>query len=214
MGSQIVFPKNVHASEFAFSNVIKNKAGGAMVFVNYGNQRKFILQTPLLGVPFGLSEYTPDNGPVKYSIDGSFNGYIDDPKIKQFHEAIQSIDNMMIDKGVENSVAWFGKAMSREVVENLYRPLIKASKFPDKYAPTIKFKIRSRGEHLDVEAYTPDRDRFDLHTMTPGTKVKLLVELAPVWFVNKQFGLTFNIVQAEVHPLEKLTGWSFQEDDE
>jgi predicted RNA methylase len=117
MTSNIVLCKNIDFSAFAFSNVIKNKQGGSMVYLNYSDKPKFIIQTPIMNVPFGLSEFTPDNGPVKYSLDCSFNGHENDTKIKQFYDNVKKIDNMMIEKAVENSASWFGKTMSREVVE-------------------------------------------------------------------------------------------------
>ena len=96
-----------------------------MVYMNYGDKNKFIIQTPMMSVPFGLSEFVSDNGgPIKYSIDCSFNGYSNDNKLMSFYELIKSLDELMIVKGVENSSIWFNKQMSTEVVENLYRPLI------------------------------------------------------------------------------------------
>lgn len=200
----------------------KNRAGGNMVSLLYNNNRRIVVQTPMLFAPFGLSEYVPENnaGPVKYSVDLSFKGHDTDPKVKQFMDTIKSIDERMVSLAVDNSKTWFGKQMSKEIVEELYRPLIKESKQPEKYAPTMKLKIRpsrNSGEPFsDIQAFGSDKQPFDMKEFQAGTGIKCIIDFSPVWFVNKQFGLTLNLVQLEVKsmPAGKLQGFAFQSDDE
>lgn len=200
----------------------KNRAGGNQVSLLYNNNRRIVVQTPMLFAPFGLSEYVPENnaGPVKYSIDLSFKGYDTDPKTKQFMDTVRSIDERMVSLAVENSKTWFGKQMSKEIVEELYRPLVKESKQPDKYAPTMKLKIRpsrnSNDPFGDIQAFTSEKEPFNMKDFQSGTGVKCIIDFSPVWFVNKQFGLTLNLVQLEIKstPVGKLNGFAFQSDDD
>jgi len=124
----------------------------------------------------------------------------------------------MIALAVENSKAWFGKPMSKEIVEELYRPLMKESKMPEKYAPTMKIKIRPsrNGDSFNLQAFTSDKEPFDMKEFQPGTNVKCIVDFSPVWFVNKQFGLTLNLIQVEIVslPAGRLQGFAFQSDDD
>lgn len=198
----------------------KNRAGGNQVSLKYNDSKKIILQTPIVAVPFGLSEYTPENnaGPVKYSIDLSFKGADTNPKVDTFMCLMKKLDERMIDLAVENSKAWFNKQMSREIVEELYRPIVKPSKMPEKYAPTMKIKIRPsrNGEAFNMEAFTSDKKPFDMAEFQAGSTVKCIVDFSPVWFVNKQFGLTLNLMQMELVslPSGKLQGFAFQSDDD
>jgi hypothetical protein len=217
----VILYKNFDINSLSPSEVVKNKSGGNQVSLKYNEQKKIILQVPAMNAPFGLSEYVPDNksNPVKYSIDFSFRGHEDDPKICRYLNLMRNLDSYMIDMGVEHSKTWFGKEMSREVVGELYRPLVKESKQPEKYAPTIKMKIRTRQDNntLVVEAFNSvDRSSFDINDFQSGTNGKCIVDFAPIWFVNKQFGLTLTILQLEVCevPQNKLVGFSFQDDDE
>jgi hypothetical protein len=204
-----------HNANITCSNVQKNKAGGNFVHLNYEGYKKIIVQTPFLSVPFGLSEFTTDSGLIKYSTDVSFMNKMADTKIETFMNKMKSLDEFMIKLAVEHSVSWFGKKMSQEVVENLYRPILKESKDPEKYAPTMKLKIRNNDDKLQVESFDMQRNEFNLHSLIPGSKVRCIIELAPVWFVNKQFGLTFNIIQIQVDSPSRMVGWSFNpEDDE
>jgi len=214
----VILYKNFDASALTCGELTKNKAGGNQVALIYnGNRQRIVLQTPKLAAPFGVSEYVPDNniGPIKYSLDASFKGVDSDKRLAAFYETVRQIDDRMIDLAVENSLTWFGKKMSKEVVEELYRPLIKPSKQPDKYAPTIKFKIRNN-PNQSIEVFNTNRDRFDIREFQSGSTVKCIVDFAPVWFVNKQFGLTMTLIQLKVVslPVGKLQGFAFQDDSD
>ena len=211
----IMMYNNFDTSKLVCGVVNKNRAGGNQVPLLYDGKRGSIMfQTPVVTAPFGLSEYIPDNGAEpKYSIDVSFKGYEDNNKTGTFLNTIKSIDDHMVSMGVAHSLDWFGKTMSREVVEELYRPLVKESKQPEKYAPTLKCKIRSISK---VASFTKNREPFEITDLQPGSTVKTILEFAPVWFVNKQFGVTLSILQIEMNtpPVGKLTGFSFVDDED
>ena len=209
----ITLPKNLNAKQLNFSEVKKNAMGGNMVYISYNDSKKLMNQTPQIASPFGLSTYTDEKtGNVKYSIDVSFRGMDEDAKVKMFHDKMQSIDEQLIDIAVENSKEWFGKKMSREVVSELYKPIIKPSKEPEKYAPTMKIKIRNI---QTLEAYDDNRNAVVAEdTIVKGSKIRSILESASVWFVNKQFGLSWNMVQVQVSKPEKLSGYSMMEDSD
>lgn len=212
--------KNFDADNLVFGPTLKNKAGGNQVYVTYADKKKIYLQTPVMSAPFGLSEYAVEgSNTVKYSLDMSFKGHEEDPKIHTFMNAVRSIDEHMIRVGVERSKEWFGKPMSDAVVRELYRPLCKESKDPEKYAPTMKMKLRtslSNPNEFVCAAYH-QLEAFDIHEIKPGSKVRCILEFAPVWFVNKQFGVSPCVAQLDLVELPNnapLNGFSFEEDDE
>lgn len=214
--SSVILYKKFDASMLTCGELTKNKSGGNQVSLMYGgNRQRIVLQTPQLATPFGVSEYVPDNGPIKYSLDASFKGIDTDKRLAAFFKTINQIDERMIDLAVENSTTWFGKNMSKKVVEELYRPLIKPSKQPEKYAPTIKFKIRNDPSQ-SIEVFDTNRDHFDMREFQSGSTVKCIADFAPVWFVNKQFGLTMTLIQMEIvsPPIGRLQGFAFQEDSD
>jgi len=197
----------------------KNKLGGQSIPLRYKGESAYMIQSPVVSSPFGISEYTPDAGPTKYSIDLSFKGHEENPRTQKFMDMVAEIDRHLIDLAVVNSPTWFGKKMSKEVVEELYRPLIKPSKQPEKYAPTLKVKIRtSRADDskLDVHAVTCDNEPFDVANILPGTTMKAIVDIAPIWFVNKQFGTSLTLLAAEIHsvPTRHWDSFSFQNEDD
>lgn len=213
--ASVMMYKNFDATQMSCGLVNKNRAGGNQVPLLYnGNRGNILLQTPVMKAPFGLSEYMPENGgESKYSIDVSFNGYAEDSKIQTFLDVLRAVDEHMVNMGVEHSFEWFGKKMSREVVAELYRPLVKESKQPEKYAPVCKCKIRNVQK---VDAFTKNREPYSVSDLLPGSTIRCILEFAPIWFVNKQFGLTMNLLQLEFveAPVGKLEGFSFVDDDE
>lgn len=215
MAHQIIKSNKFDISQLSYDNVAKNKAGGNIVYLKYDNHKKIILQTPYMFAPFGISVFTDDStNTSKYSLDFSFKDKETDDKVASFYSTLESIDDFMIQHAVTNSKEWFGKKMSAEVVKELYRPLIKESKDPAKYASTIKYKIRSNGDKLNVEAFDDNKEVFDMDNFVAGSKARALIELTSIWFVNKQFGCTFTTLSLQVSKPEKLSGFSFQPDSD
>lgn len=219
MNSQPIMYSKFEPTSIVPQAAVKNKLGGQSIPLKYNGESSYMIQLPVVSVPFGISEYTPDAGPTKYSIELSFKGHEENPKIKKFMDMIEQIDKHMIELAVANSSTWFGKKMSKEVVEELYRPLIKPSKQPEKYAPTLKAKIRSSRtdeNKLDVHAVTTENTPFDMSTIIPGTTMKAIVDIAPIWFVNKQFGTTLTLLAAEIHhvPIRQWDTFAFQDDED
>ena len=212
----IVMYKEFEVKMLKNMNATKNKAGGTSVPILYNGMKNVKIQTPILSVPFGMSEYTPDNGAIKYSMDLSFKNHETDSKIRIFMDKMNEFDNHLIEMAVQNSPEWFGKQMSKEVVEELYRPLVKPSKQPDKYAPTLKLKVRVNNNEPVINAFDTNKQVFDMSQFTGGTEVKAIVDIAPIWFVNKQFGTTLTLLALEIHhvPSNRLTAFAFQDEDD
>ena len=214
--TMITLAKNFSASNLSCEDVKTNSLGGKVVYLKHNDQKKLTMQTPLVSAPFGLSTYTDEKtGITKYSIDMSFKGMDSDPKIQTFHDKMAELDNHILELAEKNSKEWLGKKMSKEVVEALYRPVVKQAKDPEKYAPTMKMKITNgRNGEMNVEAYDSTRNKMDMKELTQGSRIRCLIECSSIWFVNKQFGVSWRLVQVEVHKPDKISGFSFMEDSD
>ena len=221
--ASVIMYKNFGTIQLVPSSVFQMKdkngvLGRKMVFLQYGTSKTVLVQTPVMDVPFGVSEYTAENMPVKYSLDVSFQGYATDNKLKRFYDVVSELDEYLVQMGVKHSEEWFGKAHSEDMIREFYRPLINVGKDAAKYAPRIKMKIApSRDENeINVDAYTSDRQKFDMKEFQPGSKVKIIYELSPIWFIGKtQYGVSLKIVQMEVvKGPERLKSFAFQNDSD
>lgn len=130
-----------------FSALEKNKKGGKVIFIGIpdanGQRQRITLQTPPLALPFGVSPYTEaSTGEVQsYSLDVSYRGADANPKVAEFLAKMRELDDVLLDVAVENSKEWFGKKMSKEILSEFYRKLVKDSATPGQYPPVTKFKV-------------------------------------------------------------------------
>ena len=190
--------------ELKYGTMYKNKLGGQHCIVF----DKMFIQTPTMKMPFGLSEYIHDQGDIKYSIDLSFQDMDTNDRVHNMKTYLDTIDQNMIMMAEQNSQIWFGKQMSKDVISELYKPIVKESKQPEKYAPTFKLKIRNVNDVLVFQ----NKETVDIDTIKPGSYVRVIYEWSPVWFVNKQFGITAVAKQIDVCSTPYSTDLSFQED--
>ena len=218
MTSSICMIKNIDANQITFDPVRKNALGGNVVYLKHKDAPRLQIQTPAVAAPFGMSTFTDEKtGAVKYSLDISFRGMESEPKIQEFHDKMLSIDEMLIKEGVAHSKEWFGKKMSKEVIQEFYRPLVKPSKDPEKYAPTMKFKIpQGRDDSISVDCYNHEKQKVDImEALVPGMKIQGILECSSVWFVGKNmYGISWRLVQVKLHKSEKISGFSFLEDSD
>ena len=184
------------------------ESGAKQSYLNYNGGRLVLQSATNLSVPFGLSVYDK-SGPAEYSIDVSYRGHESNPEIKQFFDAMQSLDNFMIDQGVRNSRAWFKSELNREVVKAFYTPCVKFAKDkdgnPQPYPPTTKLKLRKINGDFETKFYDVKGNPYkgvpveDL--LVKGVQVTVLMECAGVWFAGSKFGLTWRAKQVVIHRL-------------
>jgi hypothetical protein len=223
MASSIVTCQTFEPSSLCFGPVEKNSLGGRFIPIvdKNGNKTKIMLQYPAMHLPFGISEYRdkPDGKAVSYSVDLSFRGYESKESVLMLFNKLNELDNHLIDVAYANSIAWFGKQKSRELLEDTYRRLTRADP-SGKYAPMTKAKIalsRASGKP-DVQVFDTDKTPITIPDVPRGSTVKILAELASVWFVGStSWGVTFRAIQILVTDKPaKTSGFAFvpEDDDE
>ena len=213
MSQHIIKFDQFSADTLQFSKVRKNKRGGKNLFVNADGKR-FYLQLPELRAPFGLSKFEDESTKnVSYNLDLSLDGYDEEGPNKELHDLLTSLDDKILDHVHEHSKELLGKEYNKDVLEALYKPMVRVSEKGD-YAPTLKLKIGHKDGVFIPEAYTTDRQKTDLSNVEKGTRCKTLVEIAMIWFIDNKFGPSVRLSQAMITPQAKLDGCAFQSDDE
>lgn len=210
------------ASKIVFEGLTKNKRGGKMIRMSYGkNSRGFIrIQTPPLYFPFGLSVFT-EEGTSKTSTTLECRMNEDDPKSKKFIEALSSLDDAIFNYCSENDIECFGKEMSAEVLrEEFFRPCVKPGKPKQdgsgSWPPLLRVKVATG--FADPEVFDADRKAVAWESEEKkykGYTCRLILQLQPVWFVNKMFGVSFRLGQMCIVDSPVSTGtYLFQDDDD
>ena len=210
MAHQTQLASTFNASSVVFGNLRKNKSGGKAVYLSNSNKNKLYLELPFMRAPFGLSTFVDEKTKnTSYSLDLSFDK--NDESLIKLQEIFKQLDEQVIRLVAANSVEWLGKSYNVNVIEQaLYKPLIRAGK--GEYASTIKLKIlmKDTGEFIP-EAYNMARERVNLNTIEKGQKVKCIIDLNQIWFIDNKFGITARLQQVLLEPSKKLPTFAFQE---
>lgn len=215
--ASLVLYSNFNPSNVRFGAVEKNRKGGKMINVfDASTNRPIVIQTPACHVPFGVSAYNDtSSGEIQsYSLDLSFRGADTDPRMATFAEKMGALDDIILDAATQNSEAWLGKQMSRELTAEFYRHLVKPSSDP-RWAPTLKTKIAmNRGEPAAI-IFDADKKPVTLADIPKGATVRAIIEIGSVWFVGKNFGVTLKVRQVIIvsKPSTILNTFGFIEDE-
>ena len=216
MSSPIVQSASFSTSKVSISQPKVLDSGGKLAYLNYGDARSLVMQTPSLPSPFGLNVFDK-NGPPKYSLDlalRGYNGTSPNPKVKAFYDALSSLDEFMIDQGVKNSKLWFKADMKREVVQAFYTPTVKFGRDKEgnqtPYPPNVKLQLRRTrdGAGFEAEFYDeksktnpnakPIKDVPVEEMLVKKVEVTALMQCTGVWFAGGKYGLSWKAVQVRL----------------
>jgi hypothetical protein len=222
MSSNTVLASTFNTQKLSFSQIRVLDSGGKQAYMNYDGGM-FVFQTPSCSLPYGMSAFDKA-GPVKYSVELSLRGYDEEgSKMEQFYEALESLDDWMIEQGVKNSKQWFKSELSRDVVKAFYTPMIRISKDkdgnPKPYPPTIKCSLRQKrdSQDFDVQCYDDKRQLYRgiplEELLVKGTQMTSLVQCTGIWFAGSKYGLSWKLVQSVISKLpQSARGFNFVDD--
>jgi hypothetical protein len=224
MASNVVIASNFNSQKISFSPLKVLDSGGKTAYVNYDGGM-FVFQTPSCALPYGMSAFDKA-GPVKYSVELSLRGYDEAAsKMQQFYEALQRLDDFMIEQGVRNSKQWFKAELSRDVIKAFYTPVIRLAKDkdgnPKPYPPTLKLNLKQRRDstEFDVVCYDDKRQQYRgiplEELLVKGAQVTSLIQCTGCWFAGSKYGLSWKLTQALLTSLpQNSRNFTFVDDGE
>jgi hypothetical protein len=222
----ILLPDQINPKELSFGAVKALGNGGKSISVSHNNH-PFIIQTPEMRCPFGMSRWDKTekdaNGTekpyYKYDLAIGFDGKETREVLNMFFNKMVDLDSKMIDAGMENSMNWLGKKISsREVTEELYTPMIRYSRDKNtgeintKYAPTFKVQIPFKDGKFTCEAYGGNNSEVDLSTMNlQGSRVISIIQCVGIWVVGKKYGCSWKVLQMKIMPKSNIPKFAFRQ---
>jgi len=210
MALQIQSASTFNASNVVFSTLRKNKSGGKAVYLNGAGGAKLYLEFPFMRAPFGLSTFTDEaTKKTSYSLDLSFDK---NESLLKLQETLKKLDDTVINIVAQNSQEWLGKKYNTSVIEQaLYKPLVRPGK--GDYASTMKLKIMcdTKTGAFVPEAYNFQRNLVPLDSVEKGQKVKCIVDLNQIWFIDNKFGISARLQQVLLEPSKKLPAFAFKD---
>lgn len=198
--------------------------GGKSVGIVNTQKKVLTLSTPLM-TTWGLGDY---EGNQKYEFSLQFpNEEYNSEDVGSFLTNLKMLEDKIKDDAVANSMQWFGKkTMSKEVIDALWSPMLKYSKFPKDHEnagefdygrpPRLQVKVPCYDGIWKSELYDDNSQRLfpnvseptstPLDFITKGSKLATLIQCGGIWFANGKFGVTWKLVQAVIKPRETLFG--------
>ena len=225
MSSTVVLSRTFATSNVTFSQIKVMDSGAKQAYVNYEGG-KFLFQTPALTIPYGMSTFDKA-GPIKYSIDLSLRGYDEaGSKTKEFYDAVNALDEYMIEQGVKNSKAWFKSDLKPDIVRAFYTPIVRWGKDKDgnvkPYPPTVKLSLKKNGESFDVKMFDgqvkPPTEYEGVPVedlLVKGAILRAVMQCTGIWFAGGKFGLSWKAAQIVMDKVpEGVRGYAFVDDAE
>jgi len=222
--SSVVSPSSFNASSVTFSPVKLLESGGKQAYLNYDN-RPLVMQVGSLETPFGLSVFDKIPGAApKYTVELNLRGHDDpvgNPKTASIFNALNSLDEYLIDTGVKNSRAWFKADLNRDMVRMLYTPTMKFAKDAEgnlkPYPPTLKVQLRQRDGKFETLVYDDKkRPLTDIpleDVLVKRSMLTVLIQCTGVWITGGKFGLSWKAVQIRADKIpDSIRGFAFLED--
>lgn len=221
-------PKNVDVSKLRYSEMRSLASGAKTVYVNYGSE-KLTIQSPVLSLPYGLSEPLIDAKEAakslavekekKYDLTVSFRGIDENPKVKLFHDKLKEIEAKIIDDAYTNRTSWLKDPdADKTFVSKLFSPIVKIDKDKEtgkvlgKYPPTFKAKVPydNKTDSFNFDCFDMDNNELDFHEIMnklKGAKAQLIVQLTGIWFAGGKYGCSWKIISAkfQLHQNSKIT---------
>ena len=235
MSGSIYRANTVDISKFTFGEQSANNYGGKSCRIKYDGQ-DFYIQTPRMRLPYGISIYEEKDkqnnptGKVKYGLDFSFAGYeLDsngnpaDPKVREFYDFIENMDELLMDQVTKNAKPWFGKdKCNRDIAEILTRKTPKWSKVKGtqeintKYPPSLKVKLGFWEDKFMCNCYdenkTPVTDL--VNAIVPRTEAIAILKLTGVNFALNAAGYAFQVSQLKIFRPTQMKSYAFIDDEE
>jgi hypothetical protein len=216
---QILQVAEWESSSLKFMPYKKNERGGGAVNIISSQMNKALrIETPLM-MTFGISDYVDEKTGES---DGRFNLTLNFPNDEYSNEDTTSLlekmkkfEEYLLDSAVTNSETWFGKKLTRELVEDRFFSVIKYRKNketggPDyEKPPAIKIRVPCYEGNWNIKLYdtnaqcvfpSSDSDVSPLDLVPKYSQIACVVQCGGLWFGGKGWGVTWRLNQAVVKP--------------
>lgn len=210
-----------------FQQPKKSKLGKDINLISTQLNSKLTLQTPLMKT-WGIADFVdPDTGVSSGRFNMSLNfpneGY-STKEADDFKNKLQTLQNLILEKGYENRLAWFGDDdMSMDVIKSKMYSMLKYPKIKDDKGqptkksdlskpPTLSLKVSNFDNVWRCEIYdmqknrlfpSDNKDQSPCDFVTKGSEVIAKINCGGIWTGDKAWGIKWNLILCFVKPSEQ-----------
>lgn len=231
-GPRILDWRKITDENLVFEEPRQNAHHGLTVGIKWrdpvtGSLHPILHQTPLMRIPFGITDKKGEYGrKIEVNLSFSNGGYHasatednetvhhwDDSdegrEMQDYFKWVSSWDERNVAAAIKNTTKWFRKPISPVVITELYKNNVKLSSDPSKYSPTFRTKIpttKDVDESPISEFFGAKKEIIAMNQVIQGSKVIALMKVTGLWFAGKSFGMNFTLVQLVQMGSEKFKG--------
>merc|ERR1712070_137836 len=218
MASMIVSPSEFKPSKHIIYTKAKvnSKGGKSIGNLNSETKRSLKLSTPLM-LNYGAQRWDNEDGSYKLTMALQFpREEFSNEDTTQLLNTMKEFESQVKDDAVKNSKEWCGKVKSKEVIEELWNPILKYRKNtegePDyTSSPTLQLKLPVWDGEYNFELFDPDNQLLlpNSSGATPeqlvekGSNIAGTIQCGGIWFANGNFGVTWKLNQGIIKRIEK-----------
>jgi hypothetical protein len=234
MSSMIVSANDFNPKYMVYTSPKTNSVGGKSIGILNSLVKKSLYVNVPSFISYGATYFDPnkdkdgsskkDTSVLKYDMSLQIpRDEFATQESREFLKLMKDLDEKILDDAVKNSVEWFGKKKTKEILQDNYRPILKYPQFkegerkgePDtSRAPTIKVKLpmwdgKYTFKLFDAQANNalvfPDEAGSTPEAFLPkGCEVCCVIQCGGVYVADGKFGVTWKLYQASVKKPEKL----------
>jgi len=208
---------NFSADQLVYGAAKLNRRGGITVPLGIKTAKgtePILVQTPKLRAPFGVSCFDETAEDARYTISVSLDDFAPNGNAHEFYEFLKAFDESNVETARSHSADWFkGKQHSKDLLQELYKPMCIPPKPGSEYAPMFRGKLRSFKNDIKTLCFDENKELVDMReAVAAGTDVRMLVEIVSLWFMSNNFGALCVIHQVLASPRNQFDEFAF--DDE
>ena len=224
----IVNIRNLDINRISFVQGTAKSGRIPSISIKYDGQN-IGMRLPRLGFPFGLGVMDKD-GPPSYSLTAPLKGC--DPFCKErasenddigkFYNFLLDLQEKVVKEAVENSVKWFGKKRSVELIRESMKPIMRmhmtdvdGERVPSgKYPPNVTIKIPVYDNRVNVDIVDPRGNPMYVTpsslagVFTKGSEANVAVTASIYVMAGGGFGVTWRVSHAQVFQQARMTAAS------
>lgn len=177
-----------------------------------------VLQTPVpMRVPFGKSINKTEGDKEKTTVDLSFWGMEQDPRMVQFYNNIKAWDDFNVETAKLNRCEWFSNdSIHPDVLAHFYKPMSRQRirrKDKKAFSPQLTLQLKKRYNRYECDVYDSDRNIATTDDITKGCSVIALYRFGGLWFAKNSFSPSNQVLQLQIQEKNRIRGFCITPDE-
>lgn len=178
--SKITYTKPEKKGSFYYSSIGYN--------VNEKTQAPFYIQTPKMkSLSIGSDILDKKNTVIMTKLNNND---------LSMYDCLLNIDQKNISETFKNSSEWFGKELTSEIIQEMYKSNIKA--FSKDKDPTLNFKLPIIKNNIECTIYDQQRNYLTIDAIQPDVDVILIIHIKGLKFLKQHYYCEYYISQIKV----------------